>query len=133
MTFREGATESAAYFMDDTINLDNFVEDLSVAVYNVFLMNKKVPYTTKGQLMLVDACINVGNQYIYNGTFADRLIADPTVKSGVSTVQAVQVIPTPIQNMSAAQIASRIGPPIDILGQLAGAIHSVAIAVEVVS
>jgi hypothetical protein len=133
MTYREGTTENTSYFLDDIINLDNFIEDLSVGIYNVFLMNKKVPYTFKGQMMLVDAAINVGNQYIYNGTFADRLIQDSSVKSGVSTVPGVQVLPAPIQNMSAAQRSTRIGPPINIIGQLAGAIHSVAIAVEVVS
>lgn len=132
-TVREGVTEDPSYFLDDLINLDNFVEDLSVAVFNVFLQHKKVPYTSRGQLMLVDACMDVGNQYVYNGTFADRLITDLASKSGVRTVPAVQVIPSPIQDASVADRASRIGPPIDILVQMAGSIHSVAIAVEVVS
>jgi hypothetical protein len=132
-TYRDGTTESSTWYMDSTINLDNFAEDLSVNVFNVFLRNKKVPYTRRGQMLLVDACRDTANQYIYNGTFADREVSDHTRKAGVVTVEAVQIIPTPISNMSVADRASRIGPPIEMICQEAGAIHSVAIAVEVIN
>lgn len=132
-TYRDGMTDDTSWYMDTVINLDNFVEDLSVAVFNVFLRNKKIPYTRLGQMLLVDACKDTGNQYQYNGTFADREVADTTQKSGISLVPAVQVIPTPISNMSVADRAARIGPPIEMIVQEAGAIHSVAINVEVVS
>jgi hypothetical protein len=133
MTYRDGTTEDTAYFMDSTINLDNFVEDLSVNVFNVFLRNGKIPYTRRGQMMLVDACKGTGNQYVFNGTFADRDVADSTQKSGYSTVPAIQVIPTPIFQMSTTDRANRVGPPIQLIVQEAGAIHTVAINVEVVS
>lgn len=132
-TYRDGTTEDSTYYMDTTINLDNFIEDLSVNVYNVFLRNGKIPYTRAGQLLLVDACKDTGAQYTYNGTFADREQTDTTQKSGVVTVPAVQVIPTPISSASVADRAARIAPPIQIIGQEAGAIHSVSISVEVVS
>lgn len=133
-TYRDGVTSGVAgWYMDTVINLDNFIEDLSVNVYNVFLRNKKVPFTRRGQLLLTDACQDTGNQYIYNGTFADREVLDNTTKSGTSIVPAVQVIPTPISQSTAADRASRIGPPIEMIVQEAGAIHSVAIAVELVS
>lgn len=132
-TFREGGTEDITWYMDTIINIDNFVEDLSVAVYNVFLRNKKVPYTRAGQMLLVDACTDVGALYVYNGVFADRDIADLTSKSGYKTLPAVDVVPTPIYNMTAADRASRIGPPIAITVQESGAIHSIALNVEVVS
>lgn len=132
-TYRDGVTQEVGWFMDTVINLDNFVEDLSVNVFNVFLRNKKVPYTRGGQMLLVDACRDTGYQYTYNGTFADREILDSGKKGGVTIVQAVQVIPTPIALMTAADRALRSGPPIAIVVQEAGAIHSVAIAVEVVS
>lgn len=131
-TFRDGVTESATFYIDSVINIDNFVEDLSVAIYNVFLRNKKVPYTRMGQMLLVDACRDVGFQYTYNGTFADRAIADTTKKSGTTILPAVAINPTPISQMSVADRASRIGPPIALIVQEAGAIHSVSIAVEVV-
>lgn len=132
-TYRDGTSAESGWFMDTTINLDNFIEDLSVNVYNVFLRNKKIPYTRLGQMLLVDACRDTGYQYTFNGTFADREVLDTTSKSGSTMVPAVQVIPTPIAQMSVADRASRVGPPIEMIVQEAGAIHSVAIAVEVVS
>jgi hypothetical protein len=132
-TYRDGTTDSAGWYLDTVINLDNFVEDLSVNVFNVFLRNKKVPYTRAGQMLLVDACNDTGTQYTFNGTFADREVLDSTNKLGFVVVPAVQVIPTPISLMSAADRASRIGPPIQMVVQEAGAIHEVAINVEVVS
>lgn len=132
-TYRDGITAESSWYMDTIINLDNFVEDLSVAVFNVFLRNGKIPYTRIGQMLLVDACRDVGSLYTYNGVFADREVADTTKKSGSSITPAVQVLPTPISNMTTADRASRIGPPIEMVVQEAGAIHSVAVAVEVVS
>lgn len=132
-TYRDGVTQSTGWFMDTVINLDNFVEDLSVNVFNVFLRNKKVPYTRMGQMLLADACRDTGYQYTYNGTFADRETLDSTKKGGITLIPAVQVILTPIANMSVADRASRIGPPIEMIVQEAGAIHSIAVNVEVVS
>ena len=132
-THRDGTTDEVGWYMDTVINLDNFVEDLSVNVFNVFLRNKKIPYTRHGQMLLVDACKDVGYLYVYNGTFADRDILDTTKKSGFTTVPAVQVIPTPIQNMLASDRSARIGPPIEMVVQEAGAIHSIAINAEIVS
>jgi len=132
-TYRDGDTSSSSWYMDTVINLDNFVEDLSVAVFNVFLRNKKIPYTTQGQALLVDACRDVGNQYTYNGTFADRETTDSTRKSGTVLVPAVVITPTPIAQSSVADRAARSGPPIAMEVQEAGAIHSVSINVEVVS
>lgn len=132
-TYREGTTHSDSWFMDSVINLDNFVEDLEVALLNVFLRNSKVPYTTKGQALLVDACEDVGNQYTYNGTFANREVADTTKKSGVDVKPSYLVEPTPVSQASVSDRASRVGPPIAMTVYEAGAIHSVAVNVEVIS
>ena len=132
-TFRDGITEDTNWFMDTVINMDNFVEDLSVNIYNVFLRNKKIPYTRTGQMLLVDACKDTGYQYTFNGTFADREELDSTSKSGYAIIPAVQVIPTAIALMTAADRAGRTGPPIQMVVQEAGAIHSVAVNVELVS
>jgi hypothetical protein len=131
-TYRDGVTDLPGWYMDTVINLDNFAEDLSVNVFNVFLRNKKVPFSGPGQLLLVDACMDTGSQYVYNGSFADRQITDTSKKSGISIVPAVQVIPTPINMASAADRSGRIGPPITIIVQDAGAIHEIAIGVSIV-
>ncbi len=132
-TYREGSVPSSGWWMDTVINLDNFVEDLGVNVYNVFLRNKKIPYTRAGQLLLVDACRDTGEQYAFNGTFADREVSDDTQKSGIRIDPAVVVTPTPIEQSTAADRVGRIGPPIQMVVQDSGAIHSIAINVEVVT
>ncbi len=132
-TYRDGITSGlVGWYMDTVINLDNFLEDLSVNVFNVFLRNKKIPYTRKGQMLLVDACQDTGNQYIYNGTFADRLVVSDETKSGSALIPAVQVIPTPVDQASAADRVAREGPPIQMIVQETGAIHSTSINVELV-
>ena len=71
-TFREGVNASPSWFIDDRINLDNFREELQVAVYNVFLQRKKVPYTANGLNLLRSAMDRICNRYVINGTFAER-------------------------------------------------------------
>lgn len=132
-TYRDGITSGlVGWYMDTVINLDNFLEDLSVNIFNVFLRNKKIPYTRNGQMLLVDACQDTGEQYTYNGTFADRLEASNETKSGNTLIPAVQVIPTPVEQASAADRAAREGPPIQMIVQESGAIHSTSINVELV-
>ena len=132
-TEREGSVPQSGWWMDTVINIANFVEDLGVNVYNAFLRNKKIPYTRPGQLMLVDPCKDTGEQYVYNGSFADREVQDPTQKQGISITPAVQVNPTPVSMASAGDRVSRIGPPIGMIVQDAGAIHSIAINVDLVT
>lgn len=132
-TYRDGNTSGiVGWFMDTVINLDNFLEDLSVNVFNVFLRNKKIPYTRAGQLLLVDACQDTGNQYVYNGTFANREESNITTKSKVTLIPAVLVVPTPVNQSSVSDRASRAGPPIKMIVQESGAIHSTSINVELV-
>jgi len=131
-TYRNGNTIFEGWWLDSVINLDNFIEDLSVGVFNVFLRNKKIPYTNVGQLLLTDACKEIGSKYTYNGTFADREKADTSKKSGISIIPAVQVLPTPISSMSVADRAARVAPPIQMIVQEAGAMHTVSIGVEIV-
>jgi len=129
---REGETENTSWYLDTVINIDNFVNDLLVNVYNVFLRNAKVPYTRTGQALLVDVCRDTGNKYVYNGSFADRLVSDTSNKDGYSITPAVAITPTPIYQMSAANRAARTGPPIKLVVQEAGAIHNINISVNVV-
>ena len=55
------------------------------------------------------------------------------MKGLISLVPAVQVLPTPVAMASASDRASRVGPPIAMIVQDAGAIHSIAIAVDIVT
>lgn len=130
-TFREGVEADQAWFIDDLVNLDNFREDLQVAVYNVFLRNKKVPYNVKGATLLYAAMDRVCAQYVYNGTFTERPLTEAErEETGLEVEPAYSIEITPIESMSIADRARRVGPPAIIKVNLAGAIHSVVIGVE---
>lgn len=130
---REGTTGNEAWYIDDLVNLDNFTEELQVAIYNVFLRNKKVPYSVEGQTMLRDASTQICERYDYNGTLAERPVQDPTAQGGVRVDPPYTIIDTPLETMTVADRAGRIGPPQTINLNLAGAIHSLAVTVNAYS
>lgn len=130
---REGTTGNAAWYIDDLVNLDNFQEELQVALYNVYLRNKKVPYSVEGQTMLRDASTQICERYDYNGTLAERPVQDLTAQGGVRIDPSYEVVDTPLETMTVADRAARIGPPQTINLNLAGAIHSIAVAVNAYS
>lgn len=128
-TFREGTEAHDSWFLDDRINLDNFKEELQVAVYNVFLLKKKVPYTSNGVNMLWVAIDAVCARYVMNGTFSERPSTNPTGdKPAIEPAYSINF--TSLSRMSASDRASRKGPPCTLIVNLAGAIHSININVE---
>lgn len=133
-TFREGEEAAEGWFIDDRINLDNFKEELQVEVYNVFLRNKKVPYTANGVALLYTAIAKICDRYVYNGTFAPRpLSAAETLEKGYNTAPAYTITFAPLGSMTVSDRALRKGPPATIEANLAGAIHSINIGVEAYS
>jgi len=132
-TTREGVDSNTSWFIDDRINLDNFKEELQVAVYNVFLQNNKVPYTTNGVNLIFNAEDSICRRYVLNGTFAARPIQLASNDNKVSIDPAYTISFTPLQNMTVSDRASRIGPPSTIIANLDGAVHSININVEAYS
>lgn len=130
-TVREGVQGLDTWFTDSLVNLDNFVEELQVAVYNVFLRTPKVPYTLAGQNKLVSAASTICNKYTRNGVFADRPSTDTSVESGLVTLPATSIIPTNIAYATVSDRAQRLAPPITIIAYEAGAMHKVNITVDV--
>lgn len=128
--YRDGGTANPSWYADDVVNLDNFKEDMQVRVYNVFLRNGKVPYNTQGQMMLQDAIAESCERYVFNGTLSERQVTDLTEKDGVRTDPPYEIVPTPINQMSASDRAARVGPPFVVNVNLAGAIHSIAIDIN---
>lgn len=133
-TFREGQESDDTWFMDDLINLDNFKEELQVEVYNVFLRNKKIPYTANGVALLYTAMAKVCDRYVYNGTFAERPLSEAeTLEKGYNTAPAYAISFVPLGSLTVSDRASRKGPPATINANLAGAMHSIDIGVEAYS
>ena len=130
-TVREGTQGMDTWFTDTRVNLDNYQEELQVEVYNVFLRNKKVPYTSAGQDKLVSACAKINRRYTRNGVFAERDVEAPELESGITTVPATNIIPVQVAFATASERAARLAPPIRIEAYESGAFHKVNINVSV--
>lgn len=128
---REGVQSADSWFTDSHVNLSNYKEELQVEVFNVFMRNKKVKYTSAGQDLLVSAAAKINNRYIRNGTFADREEETTDNETGYTTLPACTITPAPIYSATTSERANRVAPPITIVAYEAGAFHSVAIDVTV--
>lgn len=130
-TVREGTQALDTWFTDSLVNLDNFKEELQVEVYNVFLRNKKIPYTTAGQNLLVSAATKICKRYVTNGTFAARDEETNGNETGFETKPAYAISPASISGATASDRAARLAPPISIVCYEAGAFHKVSLNVSV--
>ena len=127
---REGKNAASSWFTDDYIGIQNFREEIQVAVFNVFIAKKKVPYTLAGQTMLKSACDTICRRYVNNGFLAPRATVD---EEGADVIiPAYSVVPGNIALASASDRALRVGPPIAITAYLSGAIHKVTLNVDMI-
>lgn len=127
---REGKNASASWFTDDFIGIQNYREELQVAVFNVFLQKKKVPYTAEGQQMLQQAAEKICQRYVNNGFLADRADIDSDGNNVI--LPAYQIVPGNIALATASDRAKRLGPPIAITAYQSGAIHKVVVNVDMI-
>lgn len=126
---REGVQASTLWFSDDRSNIDNFLNDLLTNIYNVFLTTTKVPYTPSGEMLIHNAEAQICDQYVRNGTFADRTVVDTSSPNGIRTIPAYQIIFEPLQDVTIANRAARVLPGNQIIVQLEGAIHTLEISI----
>lgn len=129
-TVREGDTVNPQWFIDDLINLDNWQEQAQTAVFNVFLRNKKVPYTDAGAKLIYQALAQVCELFILNGSLASRQSPDTLAPTGFTVTPAYAISYTPFAQMTDAMRQLRQGPPFVVDLNLAGAIHSVSVTVN---
>ena len=129
---RNGDQSSSLWRSDLWVNVCNFIAELKINVANVFLRNKKIPYTVAGQTLLTSAITQTCDAYVTNGSFADREYADSTSENGVSLQPAYTITPQPISSSTAAQRRASIGTPFAIVLNDSGSMRSVAISIEVV-
>lgn len=129
-TYRSGTLASSAWFLDSRIGLDNLVEELQVAAFNVFLRNGVVPYTPDGSTLVIDGLTPILERYVSNGLLAARPVIDASSASGVGLILAYSITVVGVETMSDADRAGRVGPPIRIDVNLAGAQHTLAIFIN---
>lgn len=129
---RNGDQSSSLWRSDLWVNVCNFIAELKINVANVFLRNKKIPYTVAGQTLLTSATTQTCDAYVTNGSFADREYADSTAENGVSLAKAYTITPQPISSSTPAQRRAGIGTPFAIVLNDSGSMRSIAISIEVV-
>ena len=132
-TYRYGMQSSPTWWTDSYTGACNYREELQVAVCNVLYRNKKVPYTTKGQNLVVSAIAGICDRYVYNGYLADRDVLDTTNENGYTTLKAYDIDPTPIYRATDTERATRTLPGINVTIYEAGAIHHINIMVDLVN
>ena len=131
-TFREGVMLDNDWYIDDLVNLDNFRNQLQLSVYNVFLRNKKIPYNANGVNLIYSSVQVVCDRFVSNGTLSYRDLSEAEAiekKADVEPPYTINI--TPIGAMTVADRQRRVGPPVSIVLNLAGAIHSMTINVDV--
>lgn len=131
--FREGVQSSAAWSTDGWVNVCNFISELEIEILNVFLRNKKVPYTPDGQNLLIAAASKICNKYKRNGSFSDGMEEDSTSETGYKVIPAFDIQIQEISATTAAQRAAHIGTPMTITVNDAGWMGSIAINVDVLA
>lgn len=132
-TYRYGMQSSPTWWTDSFTGACNFREELQVSVCNALYRNKKLPYTTRGQAVIISAIAVICDRYVYNGYLADRDVLDLINENGYSTLSAYRIDPTPIYRATDTERANRILPPIHVIIYEAGAIHHVDIAVDLIN
>lgn len=131
--FREGNQSSAAWSTDGWVNVCNFIAELEIEILNVFLRNKKIPYTVDGQNLLIAAASKICNKYKNNGSFADRMEEDTQSENGFTLIPACQIDIQELAATTAEQRANHIGTPMTITVNDSGWMGSIAINVDVVA
>lgn len=120
-------------YMDDIVNLDAFVNNLRVNLYNaVANQPTKLPQTPPGQAVLLAAAKETGELYIANGYLGSRIWTNPD--NGLEELTLGYEIltkPEDILVISDPVRADRKSAPIQIRIFRAGAIHAVDVTVDV--
>ena len=131
--FREGVQSSSAWSTDGWVNVCNFISELEIEILNVFLRNKKVPYTLDGQNLLIAAASKICNKYKRNGSFSDGMEEDSTSETGYKVIPAFDIQIQELSATTAAQRAAHIGTPLTITLNDAGWMGSITINVDVLA
>lgn len=120
-------------FIDDVINLDAFVNDLTVTVYNALAnQTTKLPQTPAGQSVLIGAAKKTCERYVRNGYLGPRNYTDPDDGQDKYTFgYEILTKPEDILGISDSERSQRKAAPIRIRIFRAGAVHGVDITVDV--
>ena len=122
-------------FIDTIMGIDAFKVTLQTALYNVlYTLGTKAPQTDDGVHLLVAAAEKVCTQFVNNGLFAPgtwNYAGFGALLQGAYLDKGYYVYAAPVASQSSADRAARKSPTIQIAVLMAGAIHTVALSVQV--
>lgn len=120
-------------YIDDVVNLDAFINALTVRLYNALAnVTTKLQQTPRGQAVLLSTVRQVCKQYIDNGYLGPRNYTDPD--DGLEKYTEgfeILTVPEDILDISPEDRAARLAAPIRVRLFRAGAIHRVICDVDV--
>lgn len=120
-------------YIDDVVNLDAFINTLTVRLYNALAnVTTKLQQTPRGQAVLLATVRQVCKQYIDNGYLGPRNYTDPD--DGLEKYTEgfeILTVPEDILDISPEDRAARLAAPIRVRLFRAGAIHRAIVDVDV--
>lgn len=120
-------------FIDDVVNLDAFINTLTVRLYNALAnVTTKLEQTPRGQAVLLATARQVGEQYIANGYLGPRNYIDPDDGEEKYTIGfEILTKPEDILDLTPEDRGARLAAPIRIRLFRAGAIHKAIVDLDV--
>ncbi len=120
-------------FIDDVVNLDAFINTLTVRLYNALAnVTTKLEQTPRGQAVLLAVARQVGEQYIANGYLGPRNYVDPDDGEEKYTIGfEILTKPEDILDITPEDRNARKAAPIRIRLFRAGAIHIVDVDLDI--
>lgn len=127
-------TVASGFYIDEVQGCDWLQNDLQTRVYGALYAAPKIPQTDAGVTQLIAVCEQGCDQGVQNGFIAAGVWTGPNIgvlKTGDTLSKGYYVYAPPVASQSSADRAARKSPPITVAVKLAGAIQSVAMAINV--
>lgn len=120
-------------YIDDVVNLDAFINTLTVRLYNALAnVTTKLEQTPRGQAVLLATARQVGEQYISNSYLGPRNYIDPDDGEEKYTIGfEILTKPEDILDITPEDRSARLAAPIRMRLFRAGAIHKTIVDLDV--
>lgn len=132
----QAGTCASGQFIDTQIGADNLAVSIQTATYNLlFLSPNKIPQTDRGTSQIVSVITQVCNQFVNDGYLAPGNWTGPQTGPGLNTGDwmptGFHVYAPPVSQQTQASRAARLSVPIQVAAKLAGAVHTVSVAITI--
>ncbi len=128
--YRNGINSTAPiWYLDQRITLDNYAEELSVALFNL-LKQGNLGINAEGQTREQDAIDTVNERYVFNGALSARRQAAPNTREGFVELPPYQTTLTPLELWGDAERAAREMTPAVVDLNLTDFAHTISVDVR---